>query len=59
MSVDKNKRKDFIKAPHTHFYSITLFQFNKEIFDPILTSFKIVINAPYMPKTYLELDYCE
>ena len=33
MSVDKNKRKDFIKAPRNHFYSITLFQFNKEIFE--------------------------
>ncbi len=33
MSVDKNKRKDFNKAPHTHFYSITLFQFNKGIFE--------------------------
>ena len=33
MSVDKNKRKDFIKAPRNHFYSITLFQFNKGIFE--------------------------
>ena len=33
MSVDINKRKDFIKAPRKHFYSITLFQFNKEIFE--------------------------
>jgi two component transcriptional regulator, winged helix family len=32
MSVDKNKRKDFIKAPRNHFYFITLLQFNKEIF---------------------------
>ena len=32
MSADKNKRKDLTKAPHTHFYFITLFQFNKEIF---------------------------
>ena len=32
MSVDINKKKDFIKAPRNHFYFITLFQFNKEIF---------------------------
>ena len=30
MSVDKNKS---IKAPRNHFYSITLFKFNKEIFE--------------------------
>ena len=32
MSVDKNKRKDSIKAPRNQFYFITLLQFNKEIF---------------------------
>ena len=32
MSVDINKKKDFIKAPHTHFYFITLFQLIKENF---------------------------
>ena len=33
MSVDKNKRKDLTKAPRKHFYSITLFKFNKDIFE--------------------------
>ena len=32
MSVDINKKKDFIKAPRNHFYSITLFQLMKENF---------------------------